>query len=69
MGMTKTALVRTLMQHFARVHDLSNPTGNDLKARDWLPETMGFPAADPAARADADEEADDAETGEEALAA
>jgi hypothetical protein len=67
--MTKAELVRKLTQHFVRVHDLSNPTGNDLKARDWLPGAMDFPAVDPAAPADAGEEADDPETCEDALAA
>jgi hypothetical protein len=67
--MTKAELVRKLEQHFVRVHDLSNPAGSDLKARDWLPDAMGFPAVDPASSADAGEEADDAETCEDALAA
>jgi ParB family chromosome partitioning protein len=68
-GMKKGELVRTLERQFARVHDLSNPTDADLKARDWLPDAMRFPAVDPAARIDDGEEADDAETYEGALAA
>ena len=65
----KAELVRKMAQHFTRVHDLSNPTDNDLKARDWLPDAMRFPAVDPAAQDDADEETDDEEPVDEALAA
>ena len=61
-GMTKAELVRRLMQHFARVHDLSNPADNDLKARDWLPDAMRFPAGEPApAEAHTEQDADPAE--------
>ena len=68
-GTTKAELVRKMAQHFTRVHDLSNPTDNDLKARDWLPDAMRFPAVDPAAQDDTDEEADNEEPADEALAA
>jgi ParB family chromosome partitioning protein len=69
-GTTKKAdLVRKLAQQFTRVHDLSNPTDNDLQARDWLPDAMHFPAVDPAAQDDAGDEAIDDETTEDALAA
>jgi ParB family transcriptional regulator, chromosome partitioning protein len=63
-GTTKAELVRKMAQQFARVHDLSNPSDNDLQARDWLPDTMHFPAVDPTAQDDAGEE-----TADEALAA
>ena len=63
-GMSKKELVRKLAHHFERVHDLSNPTGNDLQARDWLPDAMGFTVADPAEPEDIEEE-----IGEDALAA
>ena len=52
----KAELVRKMAQHFTRVHDLSNPTDNDLQARDWLPDAMRFPAVDPTAQDDAGEE-------------
>jgi len=69
-GTTKKAeLVRKMAQHFTRVHDLSNPTDNDLKARDWLPDAMRFPAVDAAAQDVADEQADNEEPADEALAA
>jgi ParB family chromosome partitioning protein len=68
-GMTKTELVRTLARHFARVHDLSNPTEQDLTARDWLPDAMLFSAVDPTAQDDAGEETADEEPVNEALAA
>ena len=68
-GTTKAELVRKMAQHFTRVHDLSNPTDNDLKARDWLPDAMRFPAVDPAAQDDADEPTDNEEPADEALAA
>jgi ParB family transcriptional regulator, chromosome partitioning protein len=61
-SMTKTALVRTLVQNFTRVHDLSNPAGNDLKARDWLPDAMRFPADEPVPQeAHSQQDADPAE--------
>jgi ParB family chromosome partitioning protein len=68
-GTTKAELVRKLAQQFARVHDLSNPSDNDLKARDWLPDAMLFSAVDPAAQDEADEETVDEDFGEDALAA
>ena len=66
-GTTKAELVRKMAQHFTRVHDLSNPTDNDLQARDWLPDAMRFPAVDPAAQDDADEETDRRRTGRRSL--
>ena len=61
-GMTKAELVRKLAQHFARVHDLSNPTDNDLQARDWLPDAMRFPAGEPVpVEARTEQDADPAE--------
>jgi ParB family chromosome partitioning protein len=68
-GTTKAELVRKLAQQFARVHDLSNPSDNDLKARDWLPDAMRFPAVNPTAQDDAGEETADEGTADEALAA
>jgi ParB family chromosome partitioning protein len=69
-GTTKKAeLVRKMVHHFTRVHDLSNPADNDLQARDWLPDAMRFPAVDPAAQDDTGAEADDETFGEDALAA
>jgi len=61
--------VLTCWHRLRPVHDLSNPTDNDLQARDWLPDVMRFPAVDPAAPDDADEEADDEAFGEDVLAA
>lgn len=68
-GLKKAELVRALEQHFARAHDLSNPTAGDLTARDWLPDAMRFPAGNPAAQDDTGEEAHDDATAEDALAA
>jgi ParB family transcriptional regulator, chromosome partitioning protein len=74
--MKKTELVRKLARQFQRVHDLSNPAGDDLKVRDWFPDAMRFPAIDPDAPNavsdssddDAFEEAED-EAAYEAIAA
>jgi ParB family chromosome partitioning protein len=61
-GMKKGELVRTLERQFARVHDLSNPTDADLKARDWLPDAMRFPAGEPTrAEVETEQDADPAE--------
>lgn len=54
-GLKKSELVSRLAQRFARVHDLGNPTEGDLKARDWLPDAMRFPAGDSAVQDDTDE--------------
>jgi ParB family chromosome partitioning protein len=63
--MKKAELVRKLARQFQRVHDLSNPAGDDLKARDWLPDAMRFPAVDPDAP-DAVSDRPDEDASEEA---
>jgi ParB family chromosome partitioning protein len=67
--MKKAELVRKMAHHFTRVHDLSNPTDNDLQARDWLPDAMRFPSVEPAAPDDTGAEANDEAFAEDALAA
>lgn len=43
----KGDLVRKLTAFFRSAKESQNPTENDLKANDWLPEAMAFPAVDP----------------------
>lgn len=43
----KTELVIGLVRHFENAHAAAEPTEAQIKARDWLPEAMQFPAIDP----------------------
>jgi ParB family chromosome partitioning protein len=61
----KSELVTSLAKHFQNAKGATEPTPSQMKAREWLPEAMLFPAVDPQAAAvdsDAgivDDEADD----------
>jgi ParB family chromosome partitioning protein len=54
----KGELISSLVRHFVNAHSASEPTEAQRKAREWLPEAMLFPAVDPNAPAEADDEAD-----------
>ena len=43
----KAELVNALLRHFASAHAASEPSPAQIKARQWLPEAMLFPAIDP----------------------
>jgi ParB/RepB/Spo0J family partition protein len=55
----KSELVNALLRHFANAHAASDPNAAQVKARQWLPEAMLFPAVDPDAPQDADEQEQD----------
>jgi ParB family chromosome partitioning protein len=65
----KSELVTALVRHFAWAQHPDNTSDSALKARDWLPDAMRFPAVDPAAPVDAEDDSADDETGQDALAA
>jgi ParB family transcriptional regulator, chromosome partitioning protein len=50
----KIDLVNCLIRHFQNAKAAAEPTPAQIKARDWLPEAMLFPAVDRDAPADAD---------------
>ena len=55
----KAELVNSLLWHFESAHAASEPTPAQIRARDWLPEAMLFPAvlsSDPSAEALAKED-------------
>ncbi|MBU0801830.1 MAG: ParB/RepB/Spo0J family partition protein [Alphaproteobacteria bacterium] len=43
----KGELVKALVKFFSGAKKAKSPSDNDLKANDWLPEAMAFPAIDP----------------------
>jgi hypothetical protein len=51
----KSELINCLLRHFANAHAASDPTPAQIKAREWLPEAMLFPAVDPDTPTQADE--------------
>jgi ParB family chromosome partitioning protein len=61
----KSELIEWLLRHFANAHATSDPTPAQIKAREWLPEAMLFPAIDPDAQnAPGHEEPDEDEPDE-----
>ena len=46
-GYKKSELVPAMLRYFNKVRDMLNPEPDHVKARDWLPEAMNFPAIDP----------------------
>lgn len=58
----KSELVNALLRHFANAHAAGDPSAAQIKARQWLPEAMLFPAVDPDAPQDAGEPDDDDDT-------
>ena len=52
----KAELVNALLRHFASAHAASEPSPAQIKARQWLPEAMLFPAIDPDASDSPDED-------------
>ena len=64
------ALIAVIGARFdAFMSDGLAPVLTDLRARDWLPDAMRFPAVEPAAPDDTGAEADDEAFAEDALAA
>jgi ParB family chromosome partitioning protein len=43
----KSELVAALLRHFQYAQEAADPTAAQVKAREWLPEIMRFPAIDP----------------------
>jgi ParB family transcriptional regulator, chromosome partitioning protein len=66
-GYKKTDLVNALARFFQTAKAAAEPTPQQVKARDWLPEAMLFPAVDRDAPAEVAEEtdSDDEITGDE----
>jgi ParB family transcriptional regulator, chromosome partitioning protein len=56
----KADLVNCLIRHFESARTASEPTPAQQKARQWLPDAMLFPAVDPGAAIEHDDEASDA---------
>lgn len=54
----KAELVGCLLRHFASAHAAAAPTPAQVKAREWLPEAMLFPAIDPDAPETSEQQAD-----------
>jgi ParB family transcriptional regulator, chromosome partitioning protein len=54
----KSELTSSLVRHFVNAHGTTEPTEAQRKAREWLPEAMLFPAVDPSAPAEVEDEAD-----------
>ncbi len=57
-GYKKSELTSSLVRHFVNAHSNAEPTEAQRKAREWLPEAMLFPAVDPNAAAEVEDEAD-----------
>jgi ParB family chromosome partitioning protein len=57
-GYKKAELTSSLVRHFVNAHSTAEPTDAQRKAREWLPEAMLFPAVDPGAPAEVEDEAD-----------
>ncbi|NEV00097.1 hypothetical protein [Bradyrhizobium uaiense] len=57
-GYKKSELISWLVRHFVNAHSTAEPTAAQRKARQWLPEAMLFPAVDPNAPAEIDEQAE-----------
>jgi ParB family chromosome partitioning protein len=54
----KSELTSSLVRHFVNAHSTAEPTEAQIKAREWLPEAMLFPAVDLNAPADAEVDSD-----------
>lgn len=57
-GYKKSELISSLVRHFVNAHSATEPTAAQIKAREWLPEAMLFPAIDPTAPAEIEDETD-----------
>jgi ParB family transcriptional regulator, chromosome partitioning protein len=55
----KAELVNSLIWHFESARAAAEPTPAQQKAREWLPDAMRFPAVDPDAASDPEEEPSD----------
>jgi ParB family transcriptional regulator, chromosome partitioning protein len=62
----KADLVNCLIRHFESARATAEPTPAQQKARDWLPGAMLFPAVDPKASTEPEDEASDAPWAEAA---
>jgi ParB family transcriptional regulator, chromosome partitioning protein len=56
----KADLVNCLIRHFENARAAATPTPAQQKAREWLPDAMLFPAVDPDAANEPDDESSDA---------
>jgi ParB family chromosome partitioning protein len=54
----KAELVNSLLWYFDAARSAATPTSSQEKARGWLPDAMRFPAVDPDAKAEPEEEPD-----------
>jgi ParB family chromosome partitioning protein len=54
----KADLVNCLIRHFESARAAGTPTPAQQKAREWLPDAMRFPAIDPDATAEVEDEPD-----------
>lgn len=60
----KADLVNSLIRHFQTAKGCTHaPTAAAQKAQEWLPEAMLFPAVDPGAPAEVEDEADSVDEG------
>lgn len=55
----KSELITALVKHFQNAMTASDPLPSQIKAREWLPEAMLFPAVDPSAPVVTDDDDDD----------
>ena len=53
-------LVNSLLWYFHTARSAATPTAAQEKAREWLPDAMRFPAVNPDASAEAEDEASEA---------
>jgi hypothetical protein len=56
----KADLVNCLIRHFENARAAATPTPAQQKAREWLPDAMLFPAVDPDATTESEDDAADA---------
>lgn len=59
----KADLVNCLIRHFESARAAATPTPAQQKAREWLPDAMRFPAVDPGAAVEPEDEAAEEESG------
>ena len=55
-GYKKSELVPLMVKYFTKVREMSKPKAEQKQARDWLPEALHFPAIDPDAPEQANED-------------
>jgi hypothetical protein len=55
----KAELINSLLWYFETARAAATPTPAQQKTREWLPDAMRFPAVDPKASTEPEEEADE----------